>query len=187
MVDEYGVVGVGWIWRSVEVTGSGKWALGLCFPEVMGRCLSCSQCRKREVWSDGDCPGLCNFARGGRILGILRLDTAKRRYLLVSNETAPQRLKGYLPTVCEAPAKDSNTKWNGREQWRGPSILRVGCQRQSPVSAEFVKRDSSGGLEMEMQFCKTKQHQAEQFVRCCLCLMEKKRCESEREQDRGCG
>lgn len=48
MVDEYGVVGVGWIWRSVEVTGSGKWALGLCFPEVMGRCLSCSQRRKRE-------------------------------------------------------------------------------------------------------------------------------------------
>jgi hypothetical protein len=36
------------------------------------------------------------------------------------------------------------------------------------VSAEFVERDSSGGLEMEMQFCNTKQRQAEQFARWCF-------------------
>jgi hypothetical protein len=41
------VVGVGWIWRSVEVTGSGKWALGLCFPEVMDA-ASVAKCKKNE-------------------------------------------------------------------------------------------------------------------------------------------
>jgi hypothetical protein len=50
MVDEYGVVGVGWIWRSVEVNWEWKVGAGLVlflFPEVM-LSARCSQCKKKR-------------------------------------------------------------------------------------------------------------------------------------------
>lgn len=120
MVDEYGVVGVGWIWRSVEVTGSGKWALGLCFPEVMGRCLSCSQRRKRESAQTETVQGWAILPGVGGYLGSCgwtRQNVGTFWYPIQRNDPEVKRVPPYR--ICEAPAKDSNTKWNGREQWRG--------------------------------------------------------------------
>lgn len=83
--------GVGWIWRSVEVTGSGKWALGLCFPEVMDA-ASVAKCKKTSAWGWA-------FARGGRVLVVLRAAQAKAKYLGEFNGTPP-RTSGYLQIIC---------------------------------------------------------------------------------------